>query len=53
MGCDDGKGRRRVYYISPCGTVELVTPEALEGDRDYVKDLIDDLGGYERDEDVE
>jgi hypothetical protein len=31
--------KRKEYYISPMGTVEEVSPEALAGDRDYIKDF--------------
>ena len=38
--CDEeGAIKRKVFYVSPWGTVETPTPESLEGDRDYVKDL--------------
>ena len=31
--------RKKEFYISPMGTLEEVSPGALEGDRDYTKDF--------------
>lgn len=49
---DEQTGRRVVYYVSPCGTIEKLTPESLQGDQDYLKDMIH-TKVYQRPEDGE
>ena len=37
--------KRRIYYVSPTGTVEILSPEALEADKETTDELNELLNG--------
>jgi len=41
------RSRKKLWYISPSGTVEVLSPQALEADKETTDDLSEILSGDE------